>query len=312
VAKLAKINGKWLTAIKFVLSGALLAILLIQLIRFDEFSPEEVTLRKPSLLFLAILLMPLNWLLEGVKWQLMLRKLGAGIPFAKMIYSLLTGVSASLFTPNRTGNFIGRIIWLPSRIRIEASVLTIFGNSAQWLAAMMFGLVGFFLYNEVSIPELAIWIRISLMVIAGIIVVLYVFPYWLPRKLASFFWKKSLEHAAHVLERNHGLKWQLLGLSLLRHVVFSFQYVFILSAFALPLSLDLFFAVWTIYFLMTLAPSMAFGKLLVRENVAIYVLGAMIPNAAIILSCSLILWFINLSLPALLGGLIWLKWKPGR
>lgn len=312
MAKIAKINGKWLTTMKFVVSAGLLVILIYQLVRFEAFAPEEISLRKPSLLFLSIFLMPINWLIEGIKWQFMLRRLGAGISFAKLIFSLLTGVSSSLFTPNRAGNFIGRIIWLPARLRVEASVLTIYGNIAQWIAAMTFGLIGFFLYTELELPESSLWIKLISLLVTFVILILYLVPQWLPRKLAKYFWKRSLEHSADVLERNHGLKWQLLGLSILRHVVFSVQYVLILSAFALPFSLELFFAVWTIYFLMTLAPSMAFGKLLVRENVAVLVLGGLIPNAALILSCSLILWFINLSLPAILGGLIWLKWKPGK
>jgi hypothetical protein len=146
-------------------------------------------------------------------------------------------------------------------------------NIAQWIAAMTFGLIGFFLYTELELPESSLWIKLISLLVTFVILILYLVPQWLPRKLAKYFWKRSLEHSADVLERNHGLKWQLLGLSILRHVVFSVQYVLILSAFALPFSLEIFFAVWTIYFLMTLAPSMAFGKLLVRENVAVLVLG---------------------------------------
>ncbi len=315
MAKIRKINGKIVNAIKLVVSIVLIAILVYQLMRFDKFSPEEITLRKPSLLFIAFLLMPLNWLLEGMKWRLMLKRLGAKIPFVKLVFSLLTGVSSSLITPNRSGNFIGRMIWLPKRLRIEASVLTIYGNIAQWIAAMIFGTIGFLFYRNLetsTIPEIPVWTWVLFLSITILTIIFYLIPKVVPRFASRFFWKKQLEHSAEVLERNHSMKWQLLGYSILRHVVFSSQYVLILSAFTIPVNANMLFAVWTIYFLMTLMPSVAFGKLLVRENVAVLVLSGLIANSAVILSCSLVLWFINLSLPAILGGLIWLKWKPSK
>lgn len=312
MAKLRKINGKIITTIKLLVSIGLLVILLYQLFRFDKFAPEEILLRKPSLLFLAFLLMPINWLIEGIKWRIILKSLHAKVSLSKVVFSLLTGVSSSLFTPNRSGNFIGRMIWLPKRLQIEASVLTIYGNVAQWIASMFFGAIGFALFVHLDFPEISGWMWVIFYLLTTIMVVLYLRPMVVPRFISRFFWKKSMEHAALVLQRNHQLKWQLLGLSLLRHSIFSIQYVLILSAFTIPVNQELLYAVWTVYFLMTLAPSIAFGKLLVRENIAVFVLAGLIPNSAVILSCSLILWFINLSLPALLGGIIWLRWKPSK
>jgi uncharacterized membrane protein YbhN (UPF0104 family) len=312
LAKINKINGKLGLAIKLFVSLVLLIVLIYQLLQFDKFSPNEIVLRKPILLFVAFILMPINWMLEGVKWGIILSRLGAQVSFYRLIVSLLTGISSSLFTPNRSGNFIGRMIWLPNRIRVEASVLTIYGNVAQWIAAMLFGVVGIVFYVNIEVPDLSSWIWIVFFCLSFLIGYLYLKPSIVPLFISRFVWKKQMEHSAVVLDKNQRMKWQLLLLSMMRHTVFSVQYVLILSAFTIPLTLNLVFGVWTIYFLMTLAPSLAFGKLLVRENVAVFVLAGLIPNSAIILSCSLILWFINLSLPAILGGVIWYKWNPKK
>ena len=312
MAKIRKINGKIITIIKLLVSLGLIGVFVFQLVQFEQFAPDEISLRQPLYLALAFLLMPINWMMEGLKWRIILKNLRASTSIAKVIFSLLTGVATSLFTPNRSGNFIGRMIWLPNRLKVEASVLTIYGNVAQWLASMFFGGIGFVLYTQLEVPESSSWFWMIFAVLFSGIVVLFLIPQVLPLVVARFFWKKQMLHAANVLEKKHQMKWQLLGLSIARHCIFSFQYVLILSAFTIPITWELLFAVWTIYFLMTLAPSAAFGKLLVRENVTLFVLGSLIPNSAVIISCSLILWFINLSLPALLGGIIWLKWKPSK
>ena len=116
--------------------------------------------------------------------------------------------------------------------------------------------------------------------------------------------------AGRVLQQHNALKWELLGLSMLRHAVFSAQFVLIMYAFGMNLSWDLLLAVWITYFVMTLIPSPLFGKLLLRENAALWVIGTLTTDQSVILLSSVIVWFINLSIPALLGGIIWLRWRP--
>ena len=61
------------------------------------------------LTFLAVLLlMPVNWMLEGLKW-----KLAAGqqvkLSFGNAMRGVLAGVTIGTATPNRIGEFAGRI-----------------------------------------------------------------------------------------------------------------------------------------------------------------------------------------------------------
>jgi len=59
-----------------------------------------------------------------------------------------------------------------------------------------------------------------------------------------------------------------------------------------------------IFLIQTLVPSIALIEIGVRTNVALFVLGLISSNAIGILSASLLLWMINLMLPAIVGAFL--------
>ena len=66
------------------------------------------------LVITAILMMPLCWLVESVKWRVLMRPaLLLSIPQA--LKAVLGGVAISLFTPNRIGEYGGRILFVPPK-----------------------------------------------------------------------------------------------------------------------------------------------------------------------------------------------------
>jgi uncharacterized membrane protein YbhN (UPF0104 family) len=310
MTKLAKINSRILLLIKILFVAALIFVIYIQLNKAQKNHENELVLSAPLGLLFTLLLMPLNWTLEGLKWRSILLKLKDRIPFKTLLFSLFTGISASLFTPNRAGNFIGRMIWFGSAIRVQVSVLSIYGNMAQWLASVIFGLLGLLFIDAFNLPELNTFYLILVSLFIVVMLIFYLIPYWIPKFLGRFMYQRKMEHAARILKEHHNLKWQLMLYSLLRHAVFSTQFALTLYAFGIAISVQLFFAVWVTYLIMTLIPSPLIGKLLIRESVALFVLGAMSINSTAILMSTVIIWFINLSIPAIIGGVIWLKWKP--
>ena len=72
-----------------------------------------------ALLFLlTILLMPINWSLETWQW-LRLMRYKSPLSFRKAFSCVLAGISVSMFTPNRVGEFAGRLLLLSSNRRSE-------------------------------------------------------------------------------------------------------------------------------------------------------------------------------------------------
>ncbi|MGI4806204.1 MAG: hypothetical protein ACRYFL_15665, partial [Janthinobacterium lividum] len=71
-----------------------------------------------SSLFLVTVLMLINWLLEAVKWQY-LTKLLEKMSLWKAIEGVFCGLTMAIITPNRIGEYGGRILYLPPRKRIH-------------------------------------------------------------------------------------------------------------------------------------------------------------------------------------------------
>ena len=66
---------------------------------------------------LVFLLMLLNWLIETWKWKLAIRKVQQ-VSLLKAFKAVLSGVSFSTTTPNRVGEYAGRVLFLDDGNRI--------------------------------------------------------------------------------------------------------------------------------------------------------------------------------------------------
>ena len=56
-----------------------------------------------AVLISVFLLMFLNWGVESVKWKYLIKKIET-VPFIKSLVAVLTGITVSIFTPNRMGD----------------------------------------------------------------------------------------------------------------------------------------------------------------------------------------------------------------
>ena len=97
------------------------------------------------LLTLVIVLMIVNWALEGIKWKMLIDKLHP-ITWLEAFEGILFGVTFSLFTPSRIGEFGGRIFALNTD-RKQAIVSTMFGSAAQIVINLSLGAFGLLLYS---------------------------------------------------------------------------------------------------------------------------------------------------------------------
>jgi hypothetical protein len=91
---------------------------------------------------LILLLMLLNWSIESVKWRLLIAKIEK-ISFFRSFKAVMTGVSVSLFTPNRTGDYLGRVFILEKGNHVEGILITLIGSFAQIVVTLSAGLFCF-------------------------------------------------------------------------------------------------------------------------------------------------------------------------
>lgn len=253
---------------------------------FDWKDIQFLDFYSPYLFAVAILLMPVNWFLEGMKVYLNARQIREGDKFS--FKSVLAGVSTGLITPNRLGNFVGSRQWFTNKKAY--TTLNLYANVSQFVSTMIIGSVGVILLNEIpfKIPSLLF----ILLLLLGCL--LY---YNLPElKIKRFKW---LEKYWLKIKGVHRI--QLLILSLLRSCVISVQYTCFLLAFNNGEFLNLFLWTTVYYFYLTLIPSWFLNRLLIRESLALFVFLPLMDNSVGILISSLLLWILNLGIPALFG-----------
>lgn len=254
-----------------------------------------------SLLF-AFLLMPLNWLIEFLKWRTVLNVSETAYTPKIVLRSFAAGIVTGMVTPNMLGNFLGRIYYFRRRERISITILTLYSNYAQFLSSMVFGCAAVILLNDSpfgSPTDKLIWLG-AILVMLGILAFFFFEPL-----LELFFPKRiQLQMRLRAIKRRRSFKWRILSLSLFRLLIFTLQFELVLYAFGAELHTNDIWWIWQYYFWVTLVPSLFLGKFLVRDSVALWVLGYAAIESAAILPASLSVWIINLLIPTFVSFLI--------
>ncbi|MHC1777275.1 MAG: lysylphosphatidylglycerol synthase domain-containing protein [Lentimicrobium sp.] len=267
------------------------------------------------LIFSAFIMMPVNWGIEALKWQILINYVER-VSYLNAFRSVLTGISMSLFTPNRVGEFFGRVFTLKLNDPLKGVLLTIAGSISQLITTLVFGLVStlFYIKQYVGFTETWHWffyagIVIFALLIGTLLVMLFLRAPVLSARVNSMIrpgWKKIHEYIAVLQSVTRNTLLKVLFLSLTRYVVFSVQFYILLRAFSLDIPFfNAFVLISMIYFVMTAIPTVALVDFGIRGSVAIYFISMYFPGSSLvatsILSATTLIWIINLALPALLG-----------
>ena len=271
-------------------------------------------------LWLVIFLMIVNWGIETKKWQILIQHV-QHFSFYRAFKSVLSGCSVTMLTPNRIGEYGGRILYVKDEHRIKAISLTLVGSISQLLVTMIMGCIGllhlrYLSHNNISagavLPEF--WGDVLIYLSIGITIVLLFFYLrlgWLVRmmeKLPSL--QKIVNHIRVLDEFNDANLLQILCLSFARYLVFVVQYVLILQVMDVHIPLVLCFWLMTVFYLvMAVAPTIGFIDLPVRVSASWAIMKLFTTNELGVGTASLGIWLINLVTPAIIGSLLILSIK---
>jgi len=86
----------------------------------------------------VLLLMPLNWLLEAIKWQKSVAS-NEHISISTALKAVFAGTTISSVSVNRTGEFIGRVSVLKKHSFWQGTVVTFVGSYAQTFNTFLWG-----------------------------------------------------------------------------------------------------------------------------------------------------------------------------
>lgn len=265
------------------------------------------------ILLLLIFGMFCNWGLEAAKWLLVMRKL-TPLRFIRAFKAVWTGVTLGLFTPNRVGEFGGRILYVPRKHRVRAAIVSLIGSFSQNLitvAAGMFGAICYLLYIE----EAGMQIVLAVLLLGSIAIILLLLAYYnLEVVVALFrnnrFLKRVYSYTTVLQEYSQADLSRLLGLAFLRYLVYTAQYLIFLNLFGAGLDVvDGFAAITLIFLAQTVVPSFAIADLLTRLPVAALILTEYGVPVQVSLAATTSIWILNLIIPAVLGYIFIIRYN---
>jgi len=312
--KKLKAHKKLNLALKLLIAALLFYVIYRQLFSRDNaaelFASFKQQLSEGNIFYLiaCIILMPINWLLESKKWQILSRNFEPQ-DMLDSIKTVLGGVVCSLFSPARIGEYGGRVLFVKPENNWKAVTATMVGSLSQLVVVLSVGSLGLISWlgyyavsNRFSLTALIIlWFFFTLLGL-GIFYHIDLFINILKRvKVFNRF--KSFYEGLKVLNayRQRDLT-KTLSISFVRYLVYSTQYLLLLLFFGINIGLlPSFSGISAIFFIQTGVPLPPIWDLFARGEVAIQIWGIYDANELSILAATFTLWAINLILPSLLG-----------
>lgn len=268
---------------------------------FLSYFKQENLLELLGIIFLSLI----HFSIEARKWQIL------SVPYEKLRFmsafaAILSGNTFSVFTPNRIGEYAGRVLHLHAGKRIKGVAATMVGSLSQLISSYFLGFIGilFFLFQFSNYNSI---MRISFASVGLLVWLIMVscyynvkLVYWLLLQL------KLLRKYAHYLSFLRRYKWrQLFNLniySLIRYLLFSLQYVLLVKMLQPEIAFGVgFVAVFSIFFVQSVTPSIALFELPLRGNIAIFFWNHFFVAESVALSATFVLWLLNIVIPAIFG-----------
>ena len=267
------------------------------------------------LFWLALLLMLVNWGMEARKWQLLIAALEK-FSFSKAFKSVLAGCSITMLTPNRIGEYGGRIVYVQEQHRLRAITLTILGSISQFLVTIVMGTAGlivmkYFMLEKTeafhSIPAYLSNTLLYLSVFGSVFTLLFYLRIgWLIHVIEKIkILSKPLKYIRLLQQFSGKQLLRILLLSFLRYGVFILQYILLLSVMNIGINFTMCFWLLTVfYLLMAMAPTIGFTELPVRATASVALFSLYSSNILGIQAAALSIWLINLVMPAIIGSVL--------
>jgi hypothetical protein len=267
-------------------------------------------------LVIAVFLIGLNWGLEALKWKISVRAVYR-ISFWQAFKAVLSGVSFSVTMPNRVGEYLGRMMYLPEGNRLRTVSVSLVGSFAQLLITIVAGIAGLLVLKHSLLeqfPNYRIWFQFALYGLMALGVLLSLVYFNTAGIVVLFRRWVRLEKYIYLVEAlqsfHASLLLKMLLLSFFRYAVFMMQYVLVFYLFEVNVSVETVLSVMSVVFLaLAIIPSITLLEIGLRGEISIRLMGLFSANTLGIGFTSVTVWFLNLILPAIAGSLFLLNMR---
>jgi len=315
-----RISPWWNVGLKVVVSLSLIYLIYRQVLAKEDLTSfmasvqSQIATSNPLWLIAAILLIPFNFIFENMKWRTLLKGVQPS-PFWTSMKAILCGSTLGIVTPNRLGEYGGRVLYINPDDNWKAVYATAVGNLAQMIILLTFGWIGalVFFNAQIEIPTLLTSGSIFLGIASLTLLCLLYFNVDIVIKLINRLpflrriknrvrqWK-SMQHLEILRSYDSSDLNKALGLGFLKYSVYTMQYLLLLYFFGIDVPVLFAIAgIASIYLIQTSIPLPAFVGLVARGELALLIWSYYSESPAHILGATFTLWVLNLLIPALIG-----------
>lgn len=257
-------------------------------------------------LAIVVVMMLMNWAIEVVKWKYLSRRIEV-ISWWKAIKSVFCGLTWAIFTPNRIGEYGGRILLLKPRSRARGAIAMGVGLFAQLVLTSVFGSLSIAWFVATYLPtpdsvQFGVWLLAIIYAVA--FVVLYFNVYWVDYLVGKFRFLHKIKPFFSILEDFTPRELlRVLLLSLLRFGIFTSQYIVLMLVFLPELPfVSMVLMIFILFFVQSAVPSLDIFDFSVRSFVASNLYSYITTQEIAVMAIVSCIWFVNLILPAIMGS----------
>lgn len=243
------------------------------------------------------LLMLLNYTIEAIKWKTVIASTNQFNIF-QALRAVLVGQAFSFFTPARSGDYVGRTLFLAPGTKLKGITQMAWASYAQLLMTICFGSIAIF-WNLPFLP----WLK-------------WVAPWGAALALFLFFYNQSLKgwlSKINLLQIDNGLKWKLIALAFSRYLVYILQYNWASEMLSIPVHvLDLSIAIMALLFFLSMIPAISLTDLVIRGQLFLLLMAPFYQNDIMLIALTTLIWIVNFLIPSIIGSILLLGFKIKR
>jgi hypothetical protein len=262
---------------------------------------------------LVVVLMVANWTLEALKWKYLTRNL-ANITLWQAIEGVFCGLTWAVITPNRFGEYGGRVMYLPPRRRIHGVFAMAVGAFGQNVITNVLGFISmaWFAYTFLDLSTLMnTGVFVFSCTSIAFFLILYFNIKWSVWLLDRIPFLKKFHRFFEIMGRYRPAELRtIMYFCLGRFFIFSFQYYLVIHLLVPQIPMyEVFLMVFIVFFIQSALPSLDVLDIAVRTYAATTIFAYITTQEMAIAAAFASIWLINLIFPAIIGSVFTLNIK---
>lgn len=254
----------------------------------------------------VVLLMVVNWGLESLKWKYLTRDIQPMSAW-QATEAVFCGLTWAIFTPNRLGEYAGRVLFLPNRKRVYGVFAMAVGAYGQNVITNVVGLASLVWFVNTFLhlkPLIYFGVLFWSTVFTVFIAIVYFHITWVVNILDKIPYVKKYHRFFDIMARYKKADLiKIMCFCLARYAVFSFQYYLVIHLLIPDISaVQMMLMVFILFFVQSALPSLDLLDIGVRNGTAAYLFSYITGQQLAVMAAVSSIWLINLIIPAILGS----------